>query len=175
MLIWEYNLKNVGCLVDWDFLSDQSMMLICCCLTSLCLQMTSGSEWKMRCLRDIRALEGAPASNHVSVRTLCLLSAMLLLPAPGLIRPAGLCYTKSIFSPLPPCWQMSVPAWSKAEMCGFFSTPSGTPLPVGEQGHSHSISFCPCLHPVTALPSAACSRWVLGVTVIYSNCSVSQL
>lgn len=66
--------------MDWDFLAYQSMMLIWCCLTTLCLQMTSGSEWKMRCLRDMKSLEGA---LHALIKTPCFQSAVLLLPVPG--------------------------------------------------------------------------------------------
>lgn len=128
--------------MDWGFLSDQSKMLIWCCLTSLCLQMTSGSEWKMRCLKS-----SGHWRVHLHVSSGHPVCTVQCSCCPRLSRPAWLGYTPSIFSPLTSGCQMPIPAWIK-----------GTPLRVREHGHSHSISFCPCLHPVTALPSAACSR-----------------
>lgn len=143
-------------------------MLICCCLTSLCIQMTSGSEGTTGCLRDIMSLEGAPASTisslgHPVCTVWCsclsrgssgLPDCATLLPSSVLLLLAGKCQSQ----PEPKAKHV-VPL-----------PPSGTYLAVREHGHDHSISFCPCLHPVTALPSAACTRVSAG-----SNNDLQQL
>lgn len=115
-------------------------MLVWCCLTSLCLQMTSGSEWKMRCLRNSGHWRVSPL--HVSSgRPVCTVQCSC---CPRFFRPVWLCYTPSIFSPLASGCQMPIPAWIK-----------GTPLPVREHGHSHSIF----LSMFTSCDSTAvCSR-----------------
>lgn len=153
--------------MDWHFLSHQSMMLICSCLTSLGFQRISGSVWKMRCLRDIRSLEGAsvgamsPLGHPVcpGQRSCCL--------SQGSQACLSLWVLHS-FLLQPSCFSLAnaYPRTKQSWDLWVFLPPSGEhghvgaslPLPVREHGHSHSLSFCPCLHPVAALPSAACSR-----------------
>lgn len=166
--------------MDWDFLSHQSMMLVCCCLASLCLQMTSGEN---EVPEGHQVTGGCICRCHVPIRAPCLHRAMLLLP-PGLIGSLNLwmlhsfhlqpsCFSLANANPsLKQSWDVSVPLPPSGER-GHMG--ASLLLPVREQGHSHSISFCPCLHPEAALPSAACSRMSAWIKMIYSNCSVSQL
>lgn len=127
-------------LVVWDFSSDCSVELICCCPAGLCHQ-TAGGEGKRGCRRDSRSLEGAPTGTvfswgHPICTGRCCCLSLSAVPVCTAVLPPS--------SPLAPCQHVPVPAWSKAKMWVPLP-PSGTYLAVGDHGNNHGIPFCPRL------------------------------
>lgn len=151
-------------------------MGICCCLTSLCLQMTSGNEWKMRCLRDIMALEGAPASTMSSLfHPVCTLQCFCCLSWGSSALPDSA-------TPRPPSVLLLL-----AGKCQ--SQPETQPRPVGASPSFRCFPACGgawaqpqhlILSMLTSCGSAAISCLLhmsagSSILEIYSSCSVSRL